>query len=96
MQKNSAMKPRRSLLLGKINPSLLITSSCIIKVRLFIVFTKQKKLLITEMRAICLLFFFVLGTAHGFAARPNLELPDIVEAYQKAMEQIVSWFVRTL
>lgn len=48
------------------------------------------------MRAICLLFFFVLGTAHGFAARPNLELPDIVEAYKKAMEQIVSWFVKTL
>lgn len=36
------------------------------------------------------------GTAHGFAARPNLALPDIVEAYHKALQQTVAWFARTL
>lgn len=36
------------------------------------------------------------GTAHGFAARPNLELPNIVEAYKKAMEQTATWFAKTL
>ncbi|KAJ3474951.1 hypothetical protein NLI96_g12153 [Meripilus lineatus] len=36
------------------------------------------------------------GTAHGFAARPNQRLPDIVEAYKKAMGQICSWFAKTV
>jgi len=36
------------------------------------------------------------GTAHGFAARPNLQLPEIVEAYNKALEQTISWFKKTL
>ncbi|KAF5340564.1 hypothetical protein D9611_007301 [Ephemerocybe angulata] len=36
------------------------------------------------------------GTQHGFAARPNLKYPEIVEAYEKALEQTISWFKKTL
>jgi len=36
------------------------------------------------------------GTAHGFASRPNLELPEIKEAYEGAFEQTVEWFKKTL
>ncbi|KAL4251880.1 AB hydrolase superfamily protein [Abortiporus biennis] len=36
------------------------------------------------------------GTFHGFAARPNLGLPEIVEAYNGALEQTVNWFKKTL
>ncbi|KAJ2918928.1 hypothetical protein MD484_g1544, partial [Candolleomyces efflorescens] len=36
------------------------------------------------------------GTQHGFAARPNLAFPEIVEAHEKALEQTTSWFKKTL
>lgn len=36
------------------------------------------------------------GTAHGFAARPNLSLPEVKEGYEKAFEQAVEWFKRTV
>ncbi|KAL4251879.1 AB hydrolase superfamily protein [Abortiporus biennis] len=36
------------------------------------------------------------GTVHGFAARPNLGLPEIMEAYNGALEQTVNWFKKTL
>ncbi|KIY64969.1 dienelactone hydrolase endo-1,3,1,4-beta-D-glucanase [Cylindrobasidium torrendii FP15055 ss-10] len=36
------------------------------------------------------------GTTHGFAARPNLEFPDIKEGFEGAQAQIVSWFKKTL
>jgi len=36
------------------------------------------------------------GTAHGFAARPNLGLPEIVEAYNGAFQQTIDWFNKTL
>lgn len=36
------------------------------------------------------------GTAHGFAARPNLDLPEIKEAFELAFEQTVQWFQKTL
>jgi len=36
------------------------------------------------------------GTAHGFAARPNLALPEVKEAYEGAFRQTVNWFSRTL
>ncbi|KAI0056285.1 dienelactone hydrolase endo-1-3,1,4-beta-D-glucanase [Artomyces pyxidatus] len=36
------------------------------------------------------------GTAHGFAARPNLALPEIREAFEGAREQAVQWFRKTL
>ncbi|KAF9457747.1 dienelactone hydrolase endo-1,3,1,4-beta-D-glucanase [Collybia nuda] len=36
------------------------------------------------------------GTAHGFAARPNLALPEVKEAHEKAFEQTVEWFQKTL
>ena len=39
---------------------------------------------------------FDIGTAHGFAARPNLELPEIKEAFELAFEQTVQWFQKTL
>lgn len=36
------------------------------------------------------------GTTHGFACRPDLADPQIKEAYEKAFEQTVEWFVKTL
>jgi len=36
------------------------------------------------------------GTAHGFAARPNLSLPEVKEAYEKSVEQTVNWFTKHL
>ncbi|KAH9480083.1 Hydrolase tropI [Psilocybe cubensis] len=36
------------------------------------------------------------GTAHGFAARPNLNIPEVKEAYEQAFEQTVEWFKKTL
>ncbi|KAF9465781.1 hypothetical protein BDZ94DRAFT_1253152 [Collybia nuda] len=37
-----------------------------------------------------------LGTTHGFAIRPNLANPELKESYQKAFEQTVGWFNKTL
>lgn len=39
---------------------------------------------------------FVLGTAHGFATRPNLNLPEVKEGYEKSIEQTVNWFTKHL
>jgi len=36
------------------------------------------------------------GTTHGFAARPNLGIPEIKEAFEKSFEQTVHWFEKTL
>jgi hypothetical protein len=36
------------------------------------------------------------GTAHGFALRPNLALPDLKTAYEGALEQTAAWFEKTL
>jgi len=36
------------------------------------------------------------GTAHGFAARPNLGIPEIKDAFEKAFQQTVDWFNHTL
>ncbi|KAH8104516.1 dienelactone hydrolase endo-1,3,1,4-beta-D-glucanase [Cristinia sonorae] len=36
------------------------------------------------------------GTAHGFAARPNFGLPNIVKAYNDSFTQTVMWFNKTL
>ncbi|KAF9528133.1 Alpha/Beta hydrolase protein [Crepidotus variabilis] len=36
------------------------------------------------------------GTAHGFANRPNLTLPEIKEAYEGALDQTTAWFKKTL
>ncbi|TEB30666.1 hypothetical protein FA13DRAFT_1630540 [Coprinellus micaceus] len=36
------------------------------------------------------------GTPHGFAIRPDLRYPDIVEAQKKSVDQIVAWFGKTL
>ncbi|KAF8997179.1 Alpha/Beta hydrolase protein [Cyathus striatus] len=41
-------------------------------------------------------FHHYKGTTHGFAARPNLDLPEIKEAHEKAFEETVSWFEKTL
>ena len=38
----------------------------------------------------------IIGTAHGFASRPNLELPEIKAAYEQALEQTIAWFQKTL
>ncbi|KAG6816489.1 hypothetical protein H0H93_008053 [Arthromyces matolae] len=36
------------------------------------------------------------GTVHGFAIRPDLTVPDIKGAYEGSLNQIKSWFVKTL
>jgi carboxymethylenebutenolidase len=38
----------------------------------------------------------ILGTAHGFAARPNLSIAEVKEAYEQAFDQTVEWFEKTL
>jgi carboxymethylenebutenolidase len=35
-------------------------------------------------------------TAHGFASRPNLNLPEIKDAWEGAFQQTVDWFKKTL
>ncbi|KAJ7126070.1 dienelactone hydrolase endo-1,3,1,4-beta-D-glucanase [Mycena epipterygia] len=35
-------------------------------------------------------------TTHGFASRPDLKYPEIKEAYEKALDQTVEWFKKTL
>ncbi|GLB42234.1 putative dienelactone hydrolase endo-1,3,1,4-beta-D-glucanase [Lyophyllum shimeji] len=32
------------------------------------------------------------GTAHGHAARPNLNIPEAREAHEKAFQKAVDWF----
>lgn len=39
---------------------------------------------------------FGVGTAHGFACRPNLAVPEVKEGYEKALEQTIAWFGKTL
>jgi len=36
------------------------------------------------------------GTAHGFAMRPNLEVPEVKAGYEGGLEQTVAWFKKTL
>ena len=36
------------------------------------------------------------GTAHGFAVRPNLEVPEVKAGYEGGLDQTVSWFKKTL
>ncbi|KAJ3528367.1 hypothetical protein NMY22_g9447 [Coprinellus aureogranulatus] len=36
------------------------------------------------------------GTTHGFAIRPDLRYPEIVEAQKKSVDQITAWFEKTL
>ncbi|TFK22946.1 dienelactone hydrolase endo-1,3,1,4-beta-D-glucanase [Coprinopsis marcescibilis] len=36
------------------------------------------------------------ATAHGFAARPNTEYADIMEAHEASFQQTVAWFKKTL
>jgi len=36
------------------------------------------------------------GTAHGFAVRPNLKVPEVKAGYEGALEQTVVWFNKTL
>ncbi|KAJ6613335.1 dienelactone hydrolase [Mycena sp. CBHHK59/15] len=36
------------------------------------------------------------GTAHGFAARPNLAYPEVKDAFEKAFQQAVDWFNKTI
>jgi len=37
-----------------------------------------------------------LGTAHGFAVRPNLKVAEVKAGYEGALDQSVAWFVKTL
>ncbi|KAF8501050.1 dienelactone hydrolase endo-1-3,1,4-beta-D-glucanase [Russula emetica] len=36
------------------------------------------------------------GTAHGFAVRPNLEVPEVKAGYEAALDRTVAWFKKTL
>ncbi|KAH9179171.1 dienelactone hydrolase endo-1-3,1,4-beta-D-glucanase [Lactarius sanguifluus] len=36
------------------------------------------------------------GTAHGFAVRPNLQVPEVKAGYEGGLEQTVTWFKKTL
>ncbi|KAL5482558.1 hypothetical protein ACEPAI_9152 [Sanghuangporus weigelae] len=36
------------------------------------------------------------GTVHGFAARPNLDIPESKEGFEKTFEASVNWFKKTL
>ncbi|KAF9480402.1 dienelactone hydrolase endo-1,3,1,4-beta-D-glucanase [Pholiota conissans] len=36
------------------------------------------------------------ATAHGFACRPNLDLPEVKKAYEDAFEQTIAWFKKTI
>ncbi|KAJ7304881.1 Alpha/Beta hydrolase protein [Mycena albidolilacea] len=36
------------------------------------------------------------GLAHGFGARPNFAYPDVKEGFEKAFQQAVDWFNRTI
>jgi len=36
------------------------------------------------------------GTTHGFALRPNLGIPQIKDGFEKSLDQIASWFEKTL
>ena len=43
-----------------------------------------------------MLIHILQGTAHGFAARPNLAYPEVKAGYEGAFEQAVQWFKKTL
>ncbi|KAJ6584936.1 dienelactone hydrolase endo-1-3,1,4-beta-D-glucanase [Mycena capillaripes] len=36
------------------------------------------------------------GCAHGFGARPNFAYPDVKEGFEKAFQQAVDWFNKTI
>lgn len=36
------------------------------------------------------------GTAHGFAVRPNLDIPEVKAGYEGGLDQTVTWFKKTL
>jgi len=36
------------------------------------------------------------GTAHGFAVRPNLSVPQVKAGYEGGLEQTIAWFKKTL
>ena len=37
-----------------------------------------------------------VGTVHGFAARPNLEIPEVKAGFEGALDQTMQWFKKTL
>ncbi|EJT99861.1 alpha/beta-hydrolase [Dacryopinax primogenitus] len=37
-----------------------------------------------------------MGTRHGFACRPALDMPEVKKAWEDAAEQTVNWFKKTL
>ena len=43
-----------------------------------------------------LILFACIGTAHGFAVRPNLAVPEVRAGYEGGLDQTVAWFKRTL
>ncbi|KAF8991055.1 dienelactone hydrolase endo-1,3,1,4-beta-D-glucanase [Cyathus striatus] len=41
-------------------------------------------------------FKYYKGTAHGFATRPNLTIPEVKEGYEGALNQTIEWFRKYL
>jgi hypothetical protein len=44
----------------------------------------------------CLIWFTCVGTAHGFAVRPNLTVLKVKAGYEGGLGQTVAWFKKTL
>ncbi|KAJ7784599.1 Alpha/Beta hydrolase protein [Mycena metata] len=43
-----------------------------------------------------MLMLILASPAHGFAARPNFEYPEVKEGFEQAFKQAVEWFNKTL
>lgn len=52
----------------------------------------------SDIRSLSVIYrpHWVTGTTHGFAIRPDIRYPDIVEAQKKSVDQIAAWFDKTL
>lgn len=80
------LRPRLYLPLARISRITLTMSSKTTKVRLSPLYGSRYMILMAV----------VLGTVHGFAARPNLSMPDVKAGFEGALEQAESWFQKTI
>lgn len=80
---NSATKQRLSSQNGRARRTSSNTSSWTTKVG-------------TMLYSLCAYSVLFVGTVHGFAARPNLALPVVKDAFEKVTTQTAQWFKKTL
>ncbi|KAG8955403.1 hypothetical protein FRC04_008754 [Tulasnella sp. 424] len=59
-------------------------------------FKKQTEAILKRKEPLAYEFTEYKGTRHGFAARPNLGIPQIKQAYEDALDEAVEWFKKTL